>query len=66
VNIISIPNSEIICLQGPQGAAGCSASVTTMQWSNFTFLPSEAIAEHRAPLSAHIPEGYAAFSTLHP
>ncbi len=54
---MSIPNSDIIYLQGPHGAAGCSASVTTTQRSNLIFLPSDAIAEQRAPLSAHIPEG---------
>ena len=66
VTFIYVPNSTSIYLHAPQGGVTSSAVVTTTQSEKFTQGPSSATAAHRAALSAQIPEGYAAFSTLHP
>ena len=66
VTFISVPNSTNICRQPPHGADTSLAVVTTTQSENVTLGPSAATAAIIAPRSAQIPEGYAAFSTLHP
>ena len=66
MTFISVPNSTSIYLHAPHGGVTSSAVVTTTQSEKVTKGPSAAIALHRAPLSAQIPEGNAAFSTLHP